>query len=479
MAESIELRPGAGQMILSVASKSGMNLTAAVRELADNSLDAKAKTIVFSYSSKKNTFSVVDDGIGTASVADIVTLFKHKDHVSTESGRFGFGGTASHIWLTKGLGKVSVTSHESRRIYSIVADYRRMVETDDLRGDADDPMPNKEGRTGTEIIISGCRPLTANDFGNAKRILSFTFAPALRKGASIVFEVDGKREALSAYAPPAHKKRIKFSFEVDGLPVKGFCDLVKPGETNRGRGWSIIHGHRIVNTYKDPAGERNLDFGLIYSETVLPKEWKTINDLKEGFTEYPQELMDKLSEACSPLLDSAEKVGQTFELKLATKAVQELFDKATGYSGPSIKEKRPGKPGTEGTAEPKYTGRTRDNYKVAQPGDRPSAGSPSGQPRRIIVGWSPTLEQSIDVSPAGSVVRVDFSESDPSNLKYRTESGSQFLFDIAALAVSMDAKTSPDVYRGLFPGIMTGEAFAMFDQLRAANRAAASSTDAA
>lgn len=440
----VELSPGAGQMIMTLASKSGMSVTSAFRELLDNSLDAGAKRVEFNYSSRTRTLVVADNGRGTADVQTIVTPYKHQEHATTQSGRYGIGGTGAQIWLTQGRGKSEVESCTRQFRSTIIADFGEMVGTDRFQGFVSQE-PNESGITGTAISISRCMDIKSSHIGSANRELSFSYTPALRRGTEIVISTDSNTVALKAYRRPDHDYHVDIDFEVDGARVRGRCYLVKPGETNQAKGWAVAYGHRFMDVFREPAGERNVDFGRLYAEVYLPREWKNINDHKNAFVSDPHELWFRLSEQCASVLDRIEQEGTVIDLEAATRVAQELLDSATGFAGEGIKGRRDGPHRKEGTVVPQREGTPHAKFTKWQPGDKSVK-----TPRRIVINWSSGLDCPYEVKPEANRVRITLNQDSPRHAKYRGLEGGEFLADYVLLAVASDVFVRSDKYQGMF-----------------------------
>lgn len=464
-AERRQLQPGASQMLYALANKSSMNPVNAFRELIDNSLDAMAKNIAFRYSRAKAQLLIIDDGLGTEDVEAIMTPYRHRDHATTQSGRYGIGGTSALVFLTGGLGLIEVVSRTAKLISMAEADYRSMAK-DDVLGASFDSRPNPKGVTGTTITATGVRELNKNHIGSAYRELAFTFAPALRRGVSIAFEVDGKRQVWEAYRAPRLSHRVKIDLDVGGHRVTGFCGIVRPGEPNRVSGWAVEWGHRFVGKFSDPVGDRTVDLGLIYSEIKLPKAWANINDHKDGFVETPAALWSALEEACAPVIGLASQQSQTIELDGATRVAQAILDEAVGWEGPKVKGAR-GKGEKRGAQTPTGNGSPHERFSKTQPGDKDGRG---GLPRRILIEWSSSMEQPYLIRLESGRARFVISKDDPGNDKYRGTAAGAFLAEFALVAIAADWKCRPQQYRSMFPNEEAEEIPELLGRLRTRRR---------
>ena len=466
--EVVELQPGASQMVLTLASKTGMSPSAAFREIIDNSLDAGASNITITYRPKDREIEIRDDGRGASNIEAIVTPYFHKGHSTTLSGRYGIGGTASAYWLVDGRGKIQVESVSTLWDDEIMVDLAEIVRVDKWRANKS-RNPNTSRRpTGTTITLTGCRDLSPSHVGAIYREAAFTFAPALRRGVSIVFDSGGKAEPWKPFTPPDLKHRQAINIEVDGHKIRGHCGIVKPGQANPVKGWAVIFGHRIIGRYGEPAGDRPVDLGLIYGEIVLPSGWANINDHKDGFKEDPAALWAAVAEACGKTLGKAEQAGHSIELNATVREAQDLLDMATGFAGPGIKGRRPNKNGVRGTVRPAGTDREHRKFTYSQPGDKPSSGRPVGLPRRIIINFSPQpMETSYEVRPESGRVRVLLADSHPSNARYKAAGSGEELAAFVALAVAADASHRPEHYLAMFPEMNTEHIPLFYDQIQA------------
>lgn len=461
--EPCELRPGIRQMIESIRHKTGLNPTACVRELIDNSFDAGAMEVNIHLDRDHARLEISDDGHGTAEIEAIPTPYKHVAHETTESGFCGIGGSDAVIALLNGEGKCHLVSITEHLVSKMTVDYKaskladRFISVRHKRDNVDSLA------TGTTITLDGCRSLNPQNIGSIKRELSWTFSPALQAGKRINFTIDGKRQVWEPYKPPARQgPAVKFDFEVEGHRVHGFCFLVKLGETNPVRGWAVVKGHRFLGKFSHPAAGRAGGMARIYSEVTLPKSWRNINDHKDDFVEPPVELWAKLAEACAPIMDRAEKESQSIELAASIQAAQDILDLAVGYG---VKGRRPGKPGKPAPPPPKKKGSSHKQFSHVQEGDKPPFDG-RGMPRRIVLDWSPELEWPYEVRPEGKGVRVLINLDCAENQKYRGDAAGPFLADIALHWVATDMGLREEHYHPLLKELIGEEIPETFNAMR-------------
>ena len=442
----VTYKPGASQMLFAMGYKADMNPTTALGEIWDNGLDRGAHNQTAAFDRQRRTANFVDDGKGTTDVDAIVTPFKHKEHGDPDeivAGRFGLGGTAALLWLTEALGSCRVRSVTSHFISETQADFAAMRQSDEFQG-ATGQEPNDGQSTGTSIFATNVRSFQSQEFSAASRILGFRFTPALRKGR--VLKLNGN--SLSAYEPPESFKRVNFKIEVEGTTVKVRFHFVKPGTSNQGKGFNVIFGHRIVSTYTDPIGNRSLDPSRIYCEVELDsRHWKNINDHKTGFSAYPQELMDNLSESCALLFQEIETREEFIEFKDLFENVQSKLDELTGHGTAGHKEKRQSPRILDEDSHGRGTGeRNRENFRLVQPGNN------TGQKhKRIILSKTDDPEVPFEVKSEGKMIRYVFSTSHPLNRVYFQPGASEYLYHHIILGIACDRYICPFKYRSLFP----------------------------
>ena len=444
----MELKPvvyesGTSQMIRTIASKTGMILTVAIGEIFDNSLDAGARNVSAVYNRELATWDFDDDGKGTTEVGAIVTPYWHEEHDTTLSGRYGLGGTAAQLWLTGGMGTSFVRSVTRDWVSEVNASFAEMQARDALVA-ADGREPNEGNSTGTAIHLTGALPHKSQEFSAAVRDLSFRFTPALRKGHGMVIN----QTQLKAYEPPEWIKHMRFAFDLDGSIVKARFYLVKPRVTNRGGGFNIIFGHRIIDTYTDPIGERSLDPCRIYCEVKLDtKTWKNINDQKTGFVSYPAALMDRLSLECADVFEEIREEEEYIEINDTLKEAQAMLDALTGHGSKGVKERRQSPRDLDEEAHTRTdTGRKRTNLKDVQPGSNTSV-----KHKRIVISKAQTMEEPFKVNPEEKIVRFTIAMNHPVNQLYFQPQGAQFLYRFIILAVTCDRHNRPYDYRRIFP----------------------------
>lgn len=470
--ETCEVPPEMGGVLRAIAATTSMNLVAAVREWFDNSLDASAKSVVISYLRDKARITIQDDGEGAKNPRAVVTLFLHESHPTTQSGTYGIGGKMAQLWCTGGTGKVRVHTTRPDGTYSdISVDFEEIGRTG--RFEAKLGTTIQAGRDqGTTIVIEGCREIKGQSIGNARKELSRTFTPALRRGVCLAFESDGNREEWKPIERPKHEARQKFAFEVYGHKVTGFCDLVAAGAKNPLMGWAVEFGHRFIDVFEAPAGDSSVS--LIYGEIKLPSSWRDektfgINNLKNGFTQDPTELWEAVGAACADIISRAQKKGESIDIDACSAVAQNILDQAIGFSGPPIKERRPGPHKEEGAVEPADTGPPRENFKVVQPGDKPSNGRPASLPSRILIEWVPGCQNGnpYEIRAKRNRVRFLLDETDPSNAIYRGKDSGPFLADFVLGQVAADSILRATDYLPLFANSEAQEIPSRFAEMRA------------
>jgi hypothetical protein len=441
----IRLETGAAQMLYALNNQHGFSVFVCEREYLDNSLDAGAGSVSITYSTPDKTLVVSDDGNGTEEPENIVSPFKHGAHTTTASGRYGIGGTASMIWMTDAKGIVSVLTTTDRHTHAIVADFAVMMSNDSLDATAD-RFPSAGKPKGTSISIGRCtfNPGLIMQFRSK---LEFLYTPTLRKKTKIILAVDDKAVQLEPVPRPIHGRSVKFSLVVDGHTVNGFCDMVKPGVKNPAKGFAVALGHRFMDTFREPAGDRNIDWSRLYAEITLPDSWDNVTDHKDGFRTAPNDLWAQVEERCRAILDELEQEAQSIELDDSIKAAQEILDMVTGHTPNGEKGRRGGPHEKEGTCEPTNNGSEHENFSKKQPGTK--GGRP---PKRILLNWASDLEVPYEIRMESRRIRVTLSEGHLASVFKGENCGEQLAFFVLNAVSAANFTNSIDA-KGLFPNL--------------------------
>jgi hypothetical protein len=417
-----------------------MSATVAFRELADNAFDADARRVEFTWNATRRTLTVTDDGNGSDQPEAIVTPYRHFHSSTTQSGRFGIGGTVAQVWMTEGQGKTKVATITKDTCSQIIADFDAMIKTDTF--DAEWGKETNEGEpTGTSIELSRCVELKQSDFMKINTELAFCFAPALRHGREII--INGK--SLAPYDPPEYDERLDFEFEVDDLPVQGFCCLVKQGIKNPAKGWAIAYGHRFMDVKRDPASPRNVDLSRFYSEVRLPVDWNNLNDHKTDFVREPLELWEKLAEACAPILDRIQEEAVEYEIQESTRSAQERLDKLTERCSAGAKGKREPTGEKSGTQEPTGAGATHTQFSKSQPGNKNPV-----RANKIKLTWESLDDVLYTINNVSKCIWVVLNRDAPSHKKYQESGAGDFLCDYVICHLAADIHAHSEKYKNTF-----------------------------
>ena len=401
----VTLFPSPSQMLEALVAKSNMSVPVALSELVDNALDAASANVTITYSKTEGVLCIADDGHGMPDPAVLVTPYRRADHDSTMAGRYGIGGTSGLFHLSKGEGEIVIEStHQGigRKVRLNLGDVKK---TDEWKAwkHACLSIP------GTRITITRCREIRVDAFRRLESKLAVDYAPSLRRGATITIKTDDETFAVKSFSSPNVIATKLFRVVVDDREVSGFCSLTAPGEPNPIKGWAVEYGHRFVCTVRDPAGEANLDFGRIYGEIKLPRDWPGVNDHKNGFTEDPQALWEAIGDACREIIDRAVAEGGDIELKSAMDDVNAILDEFTDYQ-PPVKGRRDsnGRDVENDGVEPTGDGSPHERFSKSQPGEKPM--SRKGVPQKIRWAFASQLEDPFQVDITSRTARVLLSE---------------------------------------------------------------------
>jgi hypothetical protein len=393
--------PRARGIIKQYANRSDMTWTKKCCEWFDNSLDAGARSIVVA--KDRDVLTIADDGRGCCDPRVMIDLGHTREHQdgAPRSGFFGLGGKVAGIRASQ-QGRVKVESVVDGTVYSVVADWGRMVEQDEFFYERFEPRPARKNQaTGTTITIFNCRKF--RDLDVLIRELGYLYTDPLAAGATIVLDIDGDRRALEPYAPPPFSDSVEFECEVRGLTIRGGCGVVEEGVTNHYPGWTFHWGpHRVLKRCSEPAGDRTT--ARLHGHVYLPHAWPSINLTKDDFADEPDDLFEAVGQACERIIEAADRAAVSIELQGFTLQVEEKLNASLTSMRARVKGRRPGSQGKSGAIEPNGNGKAHEHFSKTQPGDKADDASSALEkrlPQLVKVHWDSTIDAPFRVETKG------------------------------------------------------------------------------
>lgn len=338
----------------------------AVCELVDNSIDAMATTVVVDWDASAKTLSVIDDGVGAPNPAALVTLGDHDSEGRGTSGRYGIG-TKDAVLALGTAAEVSVVRNGLRRV--VRADFDEIRQSGRWVAREDQHEASESDATGTMVKVIGVdRKIYLASILDR---LSKTFAPALRRGTSILL-------ASQAVAPPPVVQVDdcrEGSGEFRGKQFSWWAGIKRDGQ-DVGGGWRFAFKGRMLeeNSCNRSYGTDGMDIHKFYGEITLiepdqpdeEEQW-LVNKHKTSADEL-QDLCEDIFPEIRDLLERcAEEHSLTLEAAIADDIGRGLTQALSDAS--RVREKR-GKPDEEqhGTVLPRNTGRRRRRASKTQDG---------------------------------------------------------------------------------------------------------------
>jgi hypothetical protein len=362
----------------------------ALGELIDNSFDANALQVVITFGVK--SFSIADDGAGTADIASMVTLGSHKKHKTTALGMYGVGVKDAWLWAGDTIDLRTTFKGTTRSL--------RVTYPSDLRQEdggrwiGPDPVerPSLPTERGTRILIANLKqrkPSSENI--NALRKM---FMPALESGRQIVVIMGGQTIPLKPYQLPKLIETVTDKFEVGGRDVEIEIGIVANDQVVEHTGFLICYGHRVIDT--SVIGTGGFSSNRLTGKIILGRGWKLTRN-KDDLSDNSEELGDAIFERIKGLCESSQRMSHDIEsAELASELAGMLNE---GIKNARSKEKRDPARESSGSVLPKDTNRKRKNAQkidVELPGSVEGGNGSGGQKRRgISVDWCQLPEDEI------------------------------------------------------------------------------------
>jgi hypothetical protein len=338
----------------------------AVCEIADNSIDARATTVVVEWDSLAKTLSVTDDGVGAPNPAALVTLGDHDSEGRPTSGRYGIGAKDAILALGTAA-EVSVVRNGLRRV--VRADFDEIRQSGRWVAREDQHEACESDATGTMVKVIGVdRKIYLEAIWGR---LSKTFAPALRRGISILLnsqlvtppesvDVDDRREGFG---------------EFRGKQFAWWAGIKREGQDASG-GWRFAFKGRMLeeNSCNRSYGTEGMDIHKFYGEITLveqddadDEELWLVNKHKTSADEL-QDLCEHIFPNIRDLLERcAEEHSLTLEAAIADDIGRGLTEALSEAS--RVREKRSSADEEQhGTVLPRNTGRRRTRSAKTQQG---------------------------------------------------------------------------------------------------------------
>lgn len=358
----IDVAPKVG--ILEAHAAQPLSFKTALAEWIDNALDADATHVAIEFGkSHRDTFVAVrDDGNGTANPERMVTLGDHSSHASTRLGRYGIGAKDAALWIggTRSSVRITTVHNGKRRVLDT-----RWEEISAAGWQVNDPVltdavPGERGTTLTVTPIVRAVPM-GKRWDELRAELGYLYSPALKAGKQITLRAPGLRskpELIERWRMPPLENVIDTSVVVAGKRARVYCGIVAAGHPNPRSGITYMHGFRvIISATSRGCGTHSI--ARVCGFVELDGSWKLAKN-KDGIVADEDELYRAVESACLPVLTKASALGAMMHSHAFESAVADAVNSMLGNgvaSGEADAKARRRKGDTEGTADPKQTGR--------------------------------------------------------------------------------------------------------------------------
>lgn len=336
----------------------------AMEELTDNSIDARATTITITFD--RQSVTIQDDGVGCAHLEDMFRLGSHHGHAGGQGlGRYGVGLKDTAIWL---WGETLIETVRDGRYGGVKVRWADLERTPDW--DAPDPTygPANGRPTGTTISFRHIEKRPPTDDALARLIdnLSFVFAPALKRGVRLIVK-------RPKYAPiiaqrfdlPVREHVISGDLLVHDRQIHVDVGLVPEGHPNKRPGFSYIFKHRVIIPASG-LGCGRYNTSRIFGWVILGDGWR-LTPHKDDISDFSEELGVAVEAFARPVLEMATQQSEVLRLSELESELTSMVRAA--LVGPPVEKEKRERGESEGTRQPRGTGRKRGAVR-RQPGDK-------------------------------------------------------------------------------------------------------------
>lgn len=368
-------------------------------ELIDNAWDAEANRVIIRFGPGKSV-DIVDDGHGCDDIEKMLSLGVHyippgKKH--RRIGRWGVGLKDAATWL---WGITEITTCDGKNLIRGRIDWAKYTHQSDpsLRGFFI-RSATPEDMIGTTIRFHNIDKRLP-DIRSLVKEIGYVFSPGLQKGKQIIFIHNNQKETCGAWKLPAFDGgTVNETFDIKGRGVNLFAGVVRDGEPNEHKGYSLFYDNRIIKNTTTWANNGE-SLARFCATVELDHKWT----LGKNKTEIKESEMDELEEVvyqrCLFLIERAKKKSESLKNNILNQEVSKLLQsnlegkKLKSEEGKRVIERRE-KGEQTGTRDPKHTGRVRTPNKIQK-----KKGGPLAQIAIITFDWE-------SGSPNGLLGRCD------------------------------------------------------------------------
>jgi len=360
-----------------------MKWATALAELIDNSLDARSKKVVVTFSAGKS-LEVSDEGIGCDDIERMLTLGIHMAVSPGGLGIYGVGLKDTACWL---WGHLIIKTRRDQTIRHARIDWEKLA--NGKIWDVPDPHVTT---VNTEDIFKGTSlkftkiQRTPPDYAKLVEELGWIFAPALGTGAEItVVTMRGSELACLAWTPPPRDQIVQDTFEINGKQVDLDAGIVPPGIPNPRPGFSFSYRHRnICNT---ALGSNGYSVARICGTVKLGSGW-TLSTNKTEIANDQEELADAIWDRCQHIILSAAEQAILIDNAALEVAINERLEEFLDTKTQKAKRDKGDK---QGTKYPTGNGSQHTNARNRQPG----AGNIRGRRGGFTIEWRDFSDETI------------------------------------------------------------------------------------
>jgi len=357
-------------------------------EFIDNAFDAKATRVDIQWSPSISSFSVEDNGNGSAKLEPFFQLGKHAAHESTEVGMFGVGGSMAHMWICQAEGRSRVSTVHDGVLRKGTCNWKAILDGESWKFESEHARAARDGEGGTKIAVAPCSkriPDRGDRFDSLVREIGFTYAVALRAGSQIRIR-RSPNDAWTLVTPWSLPKlepgAVDISISVGKRTAKINAGVVPDGVPNPKAGLTYYFGRRAITTTSRGCGEYSTG-RIAGTVELVGKDWPVTtnkNDFRD--VDVSDALFAAVFDAIHPLLMTAKQ--RTMELNVEA-MTQDLNSWLNGAIEDARAKRNKPSGRNPGAVAPKNTNARHTKAEKEQSGE--TFQSKRGCASRYIIDW--------------------------------------------------------------------------------------------